>query len=300
MILSSLPAVGIGAETCGRRTKVLVDNAIAMGVSHITIHGRTRHQASTEPVNLPELQTTVEYINNRVPTIANGDLWTLDDARKMRATGVNGVMAARGLLAKFVFIFTTQYTECAIVRVFSQVLMSPVQRSLPGTIKRPVMPLSSLSTSHSTMASSTPFCQSPVFRDEDGPDFFPVRNILLICSNRDSRNRREYSSTRSLVLLPPSITWAMWLQSISCPAEARSGMQGGEGVYCLKPLRSIRWFWNQELEPLRPVVYKYVIGRKLTRPTSRRRSCRSAILRIIAPAARIVALAKAWSTRWTR
>ena len=82
------------------RTDTLVRNAIAMGVSHITIHGRTRHQPSTDPVNLPGLQHAVECVGGRVPTVANGDLWTLDDAAKMRATGVDGVMAARGLLAK--------------------------------------------------------------------------------------------------------------------------------------------------------------------------------------------------------
>ena len=32
--------------------------------------------------------------------MANGDLWTLEDAKEMRKTGVNGVMAARGILAK--------------------------------------------------------------------------------------------------------------------------------------------------------------------------------------------------------
>ena len=77
-------------------------NAIAMGVSHITIHGRTRHQASTEPVNLPGLKFAVECIKGEIPTVANGDLWTLEDAADMRKTGVNGVMAARGILAKYV------------------------------------------------------------------------------------------------------------------------------------------------------------------------------------------------------
>ena len=84
------------------RTEQLVSNAIAMGVSHITIHGRTRFQASTEPVDLPGLAFAVDVIGGRVPTVANGDLWTLDDAEKMRGTGVDGVMGARGLLAKYV------------------------------------------------------------------------------------------------------------------------------------------------------------------------------------------------------
>lgn len=71
-----------------------------MGVSHITIHGRTRFQASTEPVNLPGLAFAVQCVRVRVPTVANGDLWDLGDAKKMKETGVDGVMGARGLLAK--------------------------------------------------------------------------------------------------------------------------------------------------------------------------------------------------------
>jgi tRNA-dihydrouridine synthase 4 len=81
-------------------TQTLVDNAIAMGVSHITIHGRTRHQASTEPVCLDSITRAVDMVRGRVPTVANGDLWDLEDARNMYDTGVDGVMAARGLLAK--------------------------------------------------------------------------------------------------------------------------------------------------------------------------------------------------------
>lgn len=83
-----------------RNTDTLVKSALQAGVSHITIHGRTRHQASTEPVDLEAIKFAVECARGEVPTVANGDLWDLEDARKMRETGVKGVMAARGLLAK--------------------------------------------------------------------------------------------------------------------------------------------------------------------------------------------------------
>lgn len=84
-----------------RRTEQLVRTALAAGVSHITVHGRTRHQASTEPVSLDKLAFAVECVQGQVPTVANGDLWDLGDAHRMRAEcGVHGVMAARGLLAK--------------------------------------------------------------------------------------------------------------------------------------------------------------------------------------------------------
>lgn len=82
------------------RTHTLVRNAIAAGASYITIHGRNRHQASTEDVNLAGIRFAVECARGEVPTVGNGDIWALGDALEMRAkTGVKGVMAARGLLA---------------------------------------------------------------------------------------------------------------------------------------------------------------------------------------------------------
>lgn len=43
----------------------------------------------------------VDAANGEVPCVANGDLWDLADAKRMREeTGVRGVMGARGLLAK--------------------------------------------------------------------------------------------------------------------------------------------------------------------------------------------------------
>ena len=83
-----------------RLTDTLVKSALSAGVSHITIHGRTRHQASTEPVDLDAIKFAVECAGGQVPCVANGDLWDLSDAAKMRETGVKGVMGARGLLAK--------------------------------------------------------------------------------------------------------------------------------------------------------------------------------------------------------
>ncbi|ORY34056.1 hypothetical protein BCR39DRAFT_234517 [Naematelia encephala] len=81
-------------------TDQLIRTALETNVSHITIHGRTRHQASTEPVSLDGIRFAVECVRGEVPTVANGDLWDLADAQSMRDhCGVDGVMAARGLLA---------------------------------------------------------------------------------------------------------------------------------------------------------------------------------------------------------
>lgn len=86
-----------------RLTHQLITTALQTNVSHITIHGRTRHQASTEPVSLPAIKFAVDCVNGQVPTAGNGDIWTLEDAARMRdETGVKGVMGARGLLAKYV------------------------------------------------------------------------------------------------------------------------------------------------------------------------------------------------------
>lgn len=81
-------------------TNQLITTALSIGVSHITIHGRTRHQPSTAPVNHEAIKFAVECVKGEVPTVGNGDIWDLGDAVKMRETGVRGVMGARGLLAK--------------------------------------------------------------------------------------------------------------------------------------------------------------------------------------------------------
>ncbi|KAJ1650076.1 tRNA dihydrouridine synthase [Dispira simplex] len=69
----------------------------AVGVDWITIHGRTRQQKSTEPVNLDAIKFGKEVAS--VPVIGNGDIFSSGDAQRMvESTGVNGVMAARRLL----------------------------------------------------------------------------------------------------------------------------------------------------------------------------------------------------------
>ncbi|KZT52133.1 FMN-linked oxidoreductase [Calocera cornea HHB12733] len=82
------------------KTEQLVQTAIHAGASHITVHGRNRHQASTQPVNLPGISFAVEAAKGEVPVVANGDAWSLPEVVKIRnETGAQGVMSARGLLA---------------------------------------------------------------------------------------------------------------------------------------------------------------------------------------------------------
>ncbi|XP_061575262.1 tRNA-dihydrouridine(20a/20b) synthase [NAD(P)+]-like [Cololabis saira] len=80
-----------------RQTVDLCQKAESAGVSWITVHGRTaeeRHQ----PVHYDAIKTIKDSLS--VPVIANGDIKYFRDVESTHhLTGVNGVMAARGLLA---------------------------------------------------------------------------------------------------------------------------------------------------------------------------------------------------------
>ncbi|XP_006802115.2 tRNA-dihydrouridine(20a/20b) synthase [NAD(P)+]-like [Neolamprologus brichardi] len=80
-----------------RQTVDLCQKAESAGVSWITVHGRTteeRHQ----PVHYDAIKTIKDSVS--VPVIANGDIKYLRDVELTHElTGVDGVMAARGLLA---------------------------------------------------------------------------------------------------------------------------------------------------------------------------------------------------------
>ncbi|KAI8346472.1 hypothetical protein B0O80DRAFT_392783 [Mortierella sp. GBAus27b] len=80
-----------------RETEEFVKRALSVGVDFITVHGRTRRQKSTEPVNIEGIKLVKEV--STVPVLANGDVFSIEDANKIvEATGVDGTMAARGIL----------------------------------------------------------------------------------------------------------------------------------------------------------------------------------------------------------
>nr|AEY62539.1 NifR3-like protein [Ustanciosporium gigantosporum] len=106
-------------------TDALVRNALHAGASVLSVHGRTRWQSSaSNPVDLDAIKFAVDTANScgfrtswgsrggaaspfadggsggLVPCVANGDVWTLQDAMHHRqVTGAKGAMSARGLLA---------------------------------------------------------------------------------------------------------------------------------------------------------------------------------------------------------
>ncbi|ORZ26823.1 hypothetical protein BCR41DRAFT_376887 [Lobosporangium transversale] len=80
-----------------RETEEFVKRALSVGVDFITVHGRTRRQKSTEPVNLEGMKLVKEV--STVPVIANGDVFSVADANQIvEATNVDGTMSARGIL----------------------------------------------------------------------------------------------------------------------------------------------------------------------------------------------------------
>lgn len=70
----------------------------AAGVDFITVHARTRSQRSSTPPDFEALK----ILKRKLPDLlmlANGDVYTTKDARRIvDVTGVEGVMAARGIL----------------------------------------------------------------------------------------------------------------------------------------------------------------------------------------------------------
>jgi tRNA-dihydrouridine synthase B len=65
------------------------------GVAAIFVHGRTRERLYAPPVDLGIIREVKNAVN--IPVIGNGDIFSADDAKKMKdQTGCDGVMAARG------------------------------------------------------------------------------------------------------------------------------------------------------------------------------------------------------------
>ncbi|PAV15721.1 FMN-linked oxidoreductase [Pyrrhoderma noxium] len=100
-------------------TEQLIQTAIHAGVSHITVHGRTRNQASSHPVSLPSIAFAVSAARQEVPIIANGDAWDITEVNAIRdKTHADAVMSARGLLANPALFSGFQITPKEAIQKF--------------------------------------------------------------------------------------------------------------------------------------------------------------------------------------
>uniref|UniRef100_A0A7I5E8T5 tRNA-dihydrouridine synthase n=1 Tax=Haemonchus contortus TaxID=6289 RepID=A0A7I5E8T5_HAECO len=97
------------------RTVDLCRKAERAGVSHLTVHGRT-HLMRCEPVDYEAIRIVKESVS--VPVVANGDITKLEQAIEIaKKTGVDGVMAANGLLYNPAMFAGYDYTPASCLRL---------------------------------------------------------------------------------------------------------------------------------------------------------------------------------------
>jgi nifR3 family TIM-barrel protein len=88
---------------CDPVADVLAPRLVDVGVSMITIHGRTTEQKFMGEASLEGIRRVVHAVKSKapgIPVIGNGDVREPEDARRMiRVTGCDGVMIGRGALS---------------------------------------------------------------------------------------------------------------------------------------------------------------------------------------------------------
>ncbi|KAI9104727.1 hypothetical protein DFS34DRAFT_575574 [Phlyctochytrium arcticum] len=105
-----------------KETVEFVRRAESVGVDWITVHGRTRKQKSSDPVDLDAIKLVKEHAT--VPIFANGDVFTLEDAdRIVEYTKTDGVMAARGLLENPALFAGHKFTPVDAVEKYIKLAM---------------------------------------------------------------------------------------------------------------------------------------------------------------------------------
>ena len=77
----------------------LTEAICSAGADWLTVHARTAKQGYRPPAHWEWIKTIKE--NSRIPVIANGDIWTLEDYIKCcEMTGCDGVMLGRGAIVQ--------------------------------------------------------------------------------------------------------------------------------------------------------------------------------------------------------
>lgn len=86
-----------GGQACSPHlARMLAD----VGVTMVTVHGRTTEMKFAGVVQHAGIARVVEEVGGRIPVVGNGDVRTPEDARQMIAkTGCDAVMIGRGALA---------------------------------------------------------------------------------------------------------------------------------------------------------------------------------------------------------
>lgn len=98
-------------------TIAFVKKVEAAGVDFITVHGRTKNTRSSQPADFDAIKTIKESV--RVPVVANGDCFSLEDAHKIAEhTGVDGIMAVRGVLSNPALFSGFNKTPWSAVEIF--------------------------------------------------------------------------------------------------------------------------------------------------------------------------------------
>ena len=98
-----------------RKTVDLCQKLESAGCSYLTIHARTKYERH-EPIHLDQLQLVAENAQ-QMPVVANGDLFSLDDCKKIvQQAKVKGVMCARGLLENPALFAGYEYTPVECIR----------------------------------------------------------------------------------------------------------------------------------------------------------------------------------------
>jgi tRNA-dihydrouridine synthase B len=89
--------IRVGWDHTSKTCLEVAQAAASEGADWLTIHGRTRSDDYSRPVDLNWIRAVKNSIN--IPVLGNGNIFSLADAESMMAkTGVDGVMVSRGAL----------------------------------------------------------------------------------------------------------------------------------------------------------------------------------------------------------